>query len=113
MDYHPTSTETRVWGKQMAAGLAMYTGKGVAPEMNLPISCMPQPSANNAAHSDFENQNIYHQKSKTEVSVAPKMDMCPPKIYKNGLSIEPNRRKGETELPTFLEATFNPTRELP
>ena len=29
----PTSNETRMWGKQLAALLALYTGKGVAPIM--------------------------------------------------------------------------------
>ena len=35
-----------MWGKQLAAILAIYTGKGVAPEVNLGehISCMPLPS---------------------------------------------------------------------
>ena len=31
---------------------------------------MPLPSVNKAAHSDFETQRRYHQKSKTGVSVA-------------------------------------------
>ena len=32
---HPTSAETRMWGKQLAAMLAIYTSRGVAPEVNL------------------------------------------------------------------------------
>ena len=35
-----------------------------------------------AAHSGFETQRRCHQKSETGVSVAPKMNMCPPKILK-------------------------------
>ena len=27
--WHPTSAETRMWGKQLAAMLAIYTGRGV------------------------------------------------------------------------------------
>ena len=59
-----------MWGKQLAAMLAIYTGKGVTPEVNLGVhkSCMPQPSAFKAAHSGFETQ-----KSETWVSVASQM----------------------------------------
>ena len=32
---HPTSAETHMWGKQPAAMLAIYTGSGVTPEVNL------------------------------------------------------------------------------
>ena len=47
---HPTSAEIRMWGRRLAAMLALYTGKGVAPEVNLRecISCTPLPSANKA-----------------------------------------------------------------
>ena len=47
---HPTSAETHMWGKQLAAMLAIYTGRGVAPEVNLRecISCMPPQSSNKA-----------------------------------------------------------------
>ena len=40
---YPTSAETCMWGRQLAAMLALYTGKGVAPEVNFreSISCMP------------------------------------------------------------------------
>ena len=54
----PTSAETRMWGRQLAAMLAIYTGKGVAPEVNL-RECMlhmPLQSSNKAAHSGFETQ---------------------------------------------------------
>ena len=66
-----------------AAMLAIYTSKGVAPEVNLRecISCTPPQSLNKAAHSGFETQRRCHQKSETGVSVAPKMDMCPTKIF--------------------------------
>ena len=44
--WHPTSAETRLWGKRLAAMLAIYTGKGVTPEVNL-RECIPNmpPSA--------------------------------------------------------------------
>ena len=32
---HPTSAETCMWGRRLAAMLALYTGKGVSPEVNL------------------------------------------------------------------------------
>ena len=31
----PTSAETHMWGKQLAAMLAIYTDRGVTPEVNL------------------------------------------------------------------------------
>ena len=64
--------------------LAIYTGRGDAPEVNISecISHMPLQSSNKAADSGFETQRRHHQKSKTGVSVAPKMDMCPTKILK-------------------------------
>ena len=48
---NPTSAETCIWGKQLAAMLAIYTGRGVTPEVNLRehISHMPQQSSNKAA----------------------------------------------------------------
>ena len=54
-------------GKQPAAILAITRVKrlaGVTPEANLRecMSCMPQPSANKAAHSGFETQRRCHQK---------------------------------------------------
>ena len=58
---------------------AIYTSKGVTLEVNLreDILC-----TNKAAHSGFETQRRCHQKSKTGVSVAPKMDMCPTNFFK-------------------------------
>ena len=44
---HPTSAETRMWGRRLAAMLALYTGKGVTPEVNL-RECMSLSSANKA-----------------------------------------------------------------
>ena len=75
------------WGKQPAVMLAIYTSRDVAPEVNLRecISHMPLQSLNKAAHSDFETQGRHHQKPKTGVSVAPKMDMCPTKNLKKYL----------------------------
>ena len=45
-----TSAETRMWGRRLAAMLAVYTGRGVAPEVNLRerISHMPPQSSNKA-----------------------------------------------------------------
>ena len=39
-----------MWGRQLAAMLALYTGRGIAPEVNLRehISCMPPQSSNKA-----------------------------------------------------------------
>ena len=47
---HPTSAERRMWGRRLAAMLALYTGRGVAPEVNLRerISCTPLQSSNKA-----------------------------------------------------------------
>ena len=63
--------------------LVLYTGKGVAPEVNLMeyISHTPPQSLNKAAHSGFKTQRRHHQKSKTGVSVAPQMKMCPTKFF--------------------------------
>ena len=71
---YPISVETHIWGKQIAAILTLYTGKGVTPEVNLRecISNMFLSCVNKAACSGFENQRRCHQKSKTEESVAPK-----------------------------------------
>ena len=48
--WHPTSAETHMWGKRPATMLAVYTSRGVAPEVNLRerISCTPLPSSNKA-----------------------------------------------------------------
>ena len=47
---HPTSAETRMWGRWLAAMLALYIGKYVAPEVNLRerISRTPPHSSNKA-----------------------------------------------------------------
>ena len=47
---HPTSAETHMWGKQPAAMLAICTGRGVTPEVNLRehISHTPPQSLNKA-----------------------------------------------------------------
>ena len=95
---HRTSAETRMWGRRLAAMMALYTGKGVTPEVNLKehISHIAPQSSNKAAHSGFETQRRRHQKSKTGESVAPQkglisktgesvepqMDMCPTKNFK-------------------------------
>ena len=68
---HPTSAEARMWGKRLAAMLAIYTGRGVAPEVKLGehISRTTLPSVNKAAHAGFETQMRHHQKSETGLSV--------------------------------------------
>ena len=59
---HLTSAETHMWGKQLAAMVVIYTGRDVAPEVNLRkcISHMPLQSLNKAAHSGFEIQRRHH-----------------------------------------------------
>ena len=48
--WQPTSAETCLWGRRLAAMLALYTSKGVAPKVNLKecISHTSPPSANKA-----------------------------------------------------------------
>ena len=48
--WHPTSAETCMWGRWLAAMLALYTGKCVTPEVNLRehISRTPPHSSNKA-----------------------------------------------------------------
>ena len=61
-----------------AAMLATKRSADVAPEMNFRETCTPLQSTYKAAHSGFETQRC-HQKSKTEVSVAPQKGLiCPP-----------------------------------
>ena len=47
---HPTSAEIHMWGKPLAAMLVIYTGRGIALEVNLRerISRMPLQSSNKA-----------------------------------------------------------------
>ena len=49
-----------MWGKQPAAMLAIYTGRGVIPEVNLRecISHMLPQSLDKAAHYGFETQSV-------------------------------------------------------
>ena len=82
---HPTSAETHMWGKRLAAMLAIYTGRGVSPEVNLRerISHMPPQSSNKAEPTlalKPRGDVTRSPKSETGVSVAPKMDMCPTTI---------------------------------
>ena len=65
---------------------------GVAPEVNLRehVRSMPLPSENKAAHYGFETQRRHHQKSKTDVSVAPKKLLTSsknPKIKKKHVGV--------------------------
>ena len=73
---HPTSTETCMWGRQLAILVKVLHHRGISREC---ISHTPPPSANEAAHSGFETQRRCHQNSKTGVLVAPQMYMCPTK----------------------------------
>ena len=74
----------------LAAMLATKRSACVAPELNLRecVTHMPLPRVNKAAHSGFETQKRYHQKSKTGVPVAPQKDLGPPKIKKKYSSFE-------------------------
>ena len=62
--------------------LAARRSAGVAPEVKFQeyVTHTPPPSANKATHYGFETRRRHHQKSKTGVSVAPQMDMCPTKL---------------------------------
>ena len=72
------------------------------------ISCMPPPSVDKAAHSGgFEIQRRHHQKSKTEVSVAPQKDMCPPKLKrKKLLTLEISKVGGWIVWTNFINDQF-------
>ena len=79
----PTSPETHVWGKWLDAMLAIYTGRGVTPEVNFRecISCTSLQSSNKTAHSGFKTQRRRYQKSETFTCFRLLvMDMCPTKI---------------------------------
>ena len=79
----PTSAEICMWGRQLAAMLALYTGKGVTPEVNLKehISPTPLQSSNKAEITlALKSRGDVTRSPKTGVSVAPQMDMCPTKI---------------------------------
>ena len=67
-----------------AAMLATNWSAGVAPEVTFMerVTHTPPPSANKAAHSGFETQWRRHQKSKTEVSVAPQKGLKFSKLKK-------------------------------
>ena len=69
----------------MAAILAAKSLAGVAPEVNLRecVTCTPLPSANKAAHSNFETKRRHNQNSKTGGISGPTKDLCPPKTLKN------------------------------
>ena len=81
---HPTSAETHMWGKQLAAMLAIYTGRGVAPELNLQehISHMPPQSSNKAEPTlALKRRGDITRSPKQGYQWPQKMDMCPTKIY--------------------------------
>ena len=76
-------TSATVCGDRTGCVLATKRSASVAPEVDIRerhYFCLR--NANKAAHSGFETQRRCHQKSKTGVSVAQKMDMCPPKTLK-------------------------------
>ena len=64
----------------MAIILVTKRSAGVTPEVNLGeyVTCMPLSSANKAADYGFNTQRRHYQTSEIGVSVAPKMEMCPP-----------------------------------
>ena len=70
-----------MWGQDWLRAKRLAS---VAPEVDFREHTLrlPPQKANKAAHSGFETQRRRHQKSKTGVPVAPKMDMCPPKTLK-------------------------------
>ena len=70
-------------GKRLAVILTGKRSAGVTPEVNLKerISCIPLPSTNKAAHSGFETQRRFHQKSRTGVSVAQQKGLMSSKIF--------------------------------
>ena len=70
--------------------LAAKRSAGVTPKVDLRerLMWMPLPSVNNAAHSGFETQRRRHQKSKTEVSVAPRKGLVYSKNLKKKLDCE-------------------------
>ena len=78
------------------------------------ISCMPPPSVDKAAHSGgFEIQRRHHQKSKTEVSVAPQKDMCPPKLKrKKLLTLEISKVGGWIVWTNFINTNFSQNNEV-
>ena len=78
---HPTSAETRMWGKRLA--VAIYTGRGVAPEVNLRecISHMPSQSSNKAEPTlALKLRGDVTRSPKQGYQWPQKMDMCPTKI---------------------------------
>ena len=83
--WHPTSAETCMWGKQPAAMLAIYTSRGVAPEVNLRerISHMPSQSLNKAEPTlALKPRGDTTRSLKQGYQWPQKMDMCPTKIFK-------------------------------
>ena len=68
----------------LAAMLPTMRLAGVTPELNLRefVICVPLSSVNKTAHSGFEIQERYHQKSKTGVSKAPQNGPMSSKILK-------------------------------
>ena len=66
-----------------AAMLAIKRLAGIVPEVNLRecVTYMPPPSENKTAHSGFETQRQHHQKSKTEISVAPQQRLVSSKNF--------------------------------
>ena len=63
--------------------LATKRSVGVTPEVNIRkcVTCTSLPCANKAALSGLETQRRCHQKSKTEVSVAPQKGLMSSKNF--------------------------------
>ena len=80
--WQPTSAETRIWRKQLAAMLALYTSKGMAPEVNLTecIWHMPLPSEIRLPTLTLKPRGDITISPKQWYQWLQKMDMCPTKI---------------------------------
>ena len=93
------------------ATLATKSLVGIAPVVNLRecVTCTPPSIANKAAHSGFETHRTCHQKFKTGVSVTPKKDMYPPKIYKK--EVKTQQRLNYTQHMNILLKLMSITRQ--
>ena len=78
------NVEENGFATMLAAMMAAKRSVGVTLELNL-RECVTHthlPSANKAAHSEFETHRRCHQKSKTGVSVAPQKGLRSSKNFK-------------------------------
>ena len=83
--WHLMSIETCMWGEATGSGCCLghihWQRCCTRGEPQRILHMPPLKSTDKAAHSGFETQGTHHQKSETGVSVAPKMDMYPTKIF--------------------------------